>query len=523
VKSLSRRLLTTLLAAGLVLLVVGILALYAFLAMRADQRTVTREFYDSIQDSNRGFVTVIELSESGSSYLESGDPEDLARFQELLQPREDASTPEEQQARLVDAPEALREYREVRSQALAWFSRLQELVARAQAGGPQTVSTGDRAALRTAFLDLRQGYEEYIRAVTDARAVAVDRLAERTSLLFATVLAAIAAAVAAGLALYAALRTWVTTPLARLGEETRTVRSGELDHEVVVDGPPEIVALGADVEAMRRGLVEQLAEVRRAQRLLEQQADDLRRSNRDLEQFAYVASHDLQEPLRKVSSFCQMLERRYKGQLDERADQYIEFAVDGAKRMQLLINDLLAFSRVGRMSDGFVEVAMDGVLADALRNLSAAVEESGAVVTADPLPVVHGERRLLVQLLQNLIGNGIKFRGAEPPRLHVGARREGECWELSVSDNGIGIEPQYAERIFVIFQRLHPKADYDGTGIGLALCKKIVEHHAGAIWLDTDAGSGTVFRWTMPVEAPVRLPHQEEAPVGAKETAWLTT
>jgi signal transduction histidine kinase len=523
VTSLSRRLLTTLLAAGLVLLVVGGLALSAFLAMRADQRVVTRDFYTSIQDSNRGFVTVIELSEAGSAYLESGDQEDLARFQQLLQPREDASTPEEQEARLAAAPEALREFREVREQALAWFDRLQELVRLAQQSGAASVSDSDRAALRADFVQVRGGYEEYLDAVTSARAVAVDRLAQRTSLLFATVLAAIAAAVVAGLALYAALRTWVTTPLAALGAETRTVRTGDLEHEVRVDGPPEIVSLGADVEAMRRGLVEQLAEVERAQQMLEQQADDLRRSNRDLEQFAYVASHDLQEPLRKVSSFCQMLERRYKGQLDERADQYIEFAVDGAKRMQLLINDLLAFSRVGRMSDGFTEVPMDEVLADALRNLSTSVEESGAVVTSDPLPVVHGERRLLVQLLQNLIGNGIKFRGAEAPRIHVGARHEADCWELSVSDEGIGIEPQYAERIFVIFQRLHPKAEYEGTGIGLALCKKIVEHHAGTIWLDTEAGSGTVFRWTLPVEAPVRLPQQDEAPAGAKEAAWQTT
>jgi light-regulated signal transduction histidine kinase (bacteriophytochrome) len=232
---------------------------------------------------------------------------------------------------------------------------------------------------------------------------------------------------------------------------------------------------------------------------VEEQAEVLRRSNAELEQFAYVASHDLQEPLRKVASFCQLLERRYKGQLDERGEQYIEFAVDGAKRMQALINDLLAFSRVGRLTSGFADVDLSAALAQALTQLDLVLEEADAEVTSDPLPTVQGESTLLVQLFQNLIGNGVKFSGDKAPRIHVGVRRDGEFWEFCCADNGIGIEPQYQDKIFVIFQRLHGRDVYGGTGIGLAMCKKIVEYHGGRMWLDTTVTEGAMFRWTLPV------------------------
>jgi light-regulated signal transduction histidine kinase (bacteriophytochrome) len=234
-----------------------------------------------------------------------------------------------------------------------------------------------------------------------------------------------------------------------------------------------------------------------AERRLVAQARELQRSNADLEQFAYVASHDLQEPLRKVASFCQLLERRYSDQLDERGLQYLNFAVDGAKRMQVLINDLLAFSRVGR-STVLVPVDLDDALADARTALAMSISESHAIVSSDPLPTVLGDRGLLAQLLQNLVGNAIKFRSDERPTVHIGVTDEDDHWELCCSDNGIGIEPEYAERVFVIFQRLHPKEEFAGTGIGLALCKRIVEHHGGTIWLDTSVTSGTTMRWTVP-------------------------
>jgi light-regulated signal transduction histidine kinase (bacteriophytochrome) len=259
------------------------------------------------------------------------------------------------------------------------------------------------------------------------------------------------------------------------------------------------MTLARDTDAMRRRIRSELAAMEEARELLAAQAEELARSNADLEQFAYVASHDLQEPLRKVTSFCQLLQRRYHGQLDERADQYIEFAVDGAKRMQQLINDLLAFSRVGRTTDEFVEVQCDEVLDRALRNLESALEDAGAeIVRVTKLPAVAGDPSLLTALFQNVIGNAVKFRSDAPPRVEISAERSDGEWAFRVADNGIGIDEAYAERVFVIFQRLHAKERYPGTGIGLALCKKIVEFHGGRIWIDTAAPRGTAVCWTLP-------------------------
>jgi light-regulated signal transduction histidine kinase (bacteriophytochrome) len=249
---------------------------------------------------------------------------------------------------------------------------------------------------------------------------------------------------------------------------------------------------------MRLRILQELSAVQEANESLAEHAAELQRSNAELEQFAYVASHDLQEPLRKVTSFCQLLQRRYGGQLDERADQYIEFAVDGAKRMQVLINDLLAFSRVGRTGSDLSRVDGDAALARAKANLATQIEQTGAVIDAGPLPAVRAHLTLLSVVFQNLLGNALKFRGDQPPRISVTARRDGDVWSFSVSDNGIGIEPQYADRIFVIFQRLHDKAAYPGTGIGLAMCRKIIEYFGGRIWLDTEAADGTTFRFTLP-------------------------
>jgi PAS domain S-box-containing protein len=230
---------------------------------------------------------------------------------------------------------------------------------------------------------------------------------------------------------------------------------------------------------------------------LRQTAEDLTRSNRDLEQFAYVASHDLQEPLRIVAGYLQLLERRYKGKLDADADEFINFTVDGAGRMQKLINDLLAYSRVGTQGKQFVSVDCQAVLDRALANLRAAIAASGAVVTHDPLPTVTGDAGQLVQLFQNLIANAVKFRGQKPAQIHVGARRQDSHWVFSVQDNGIGIEQQYFDRIFVIFQRLHGREQYPGTGIGLAICKRIVERHGGKIWVESESGKGSTFSFVL--------------------------
>ncbi|WP_405141670.1 ATP-binding protein [Sphaerisporangium sp. NBC_01403] len=296
------------------------------------------------------------------------------------------------------------------------------------------------------------------------------------------------------------VRYIVLRPISQLTQQVRAVALGDFDRTLQVERPAELAELSGRVDAMRGRIVREWRRAAEAQRQLSDQTAELRRSNAELEQFAYVASHDLQEPLRKVASFTQMLEQRYGDQLDDRAKQYVAFAVDGAKRMQLLINDLLDLSRVGRVGGEKAPTDMRKVLDTAVGNLSAQIEDTDATVTHDELPAVFGNRVLLTQLFQNLIGNALKFRSGEPPNVHISATERGDMWEFACADNGIGVDSKYADRIFLIFQRLHPRDVYPGTGIGLALCKKIVEFHGGKIWLEdsADGRPGTTFRWTLP-------------------------
>ena len=242
----------------------------------------------------------------------------------------------------------------------------------------------------------------------------------------------------------------------------------------------------------------ELDERRRAEEKLAQYAGELRRSNAELEQFAYVASHDLQEPLRMVASFTQLLAKRYQGKLDQDADEFIGFAVDGANRMQMLINDLLAYCRVGTRGKPLEPTDCEGVLSHTLANLAAMVKETRAEVTHDPLPTVLADEVQLGQMFQNLLINALKFQGREPPKVHIYARRQGDEWIFGFQDNGIGIDPQHHERIFAIFQRLHRREDFPGTGLGLALCKKIAERHGGRIWVESEPGRGSTFYFTIP-------------------------
>ena len=316
----------------------------------------------------------------------------------------------------------------------------------------------------------------------------------------------------AAAALTLVLHNAVVRPLSRLRAASRRVVSGDFGHRIEPGGPADLRAVAADIEAMRRELVAALEDARSAQQVagrqaadLDAQAAELLRSNAELEQFAYVASHDLQEPLRKVASFCQLLEKRYGDQLDERGRQYIDFAVDGAKRLQVLINDLLTFSRVGRANEVLVRLPLDAALDTAITAVAAAVEESGAVIERpDHLPEVTGDATLLAMLWQNLISNGIKFRaaGRAPVVRITAAEQPGGMWQFCVQDNGIGIQPEFAEKVFVIFQRLHDRDAYPGTGIGLALCKRIVEHHGGEIGLEEPEGGGARVCFTLPSAAP---------------------
>lgn len=287
--------------------------------------------------------------------------------------------------------------------------------------------------------------------------------------------------------------------------ETKTFRRAK--RYLRPDGTPTWVDLSVvlvrDADDQPAYFISQMLDInvrREAEAELERRNAELQRSNSELEQFAYVASHDLSEPLRMVSGFVQLLQTRYEGRLDADADEFIGFTVDGVNRMQELINDLLAYSRVGRSEREDTPVDCNVVLETTYRALASMIDSTGADIEAEPLPIVHGERRELVQLMQNLLSNALKFGDPEMPRVHIGARRDGAFWHLHVADNGIGIEPHHADRIFKMFQRLHGHDEYPGTGIGLAICKKIVDRGGGRIWVEPNADGGSAFHFTLPAE-----------------------
>ncbi|HEY2705007.1 MAG TPA: ATP-binding protein [Candidatus Dormibacteraeota bacterium] len=311
-------------------------------------------------------------------------------------------------------------------------------------------------------------------------------------------------------------------------------RATELDGQVLPDHLPTALLTrdGRRVEVEVAGrlldtdpwepsiaICRDITQRRRDEQELARRSRELERSNAALEEFAYIASHDLQEPLRMVASYLELLERRHGERLNDEAEEFLGFAVDGARRMQALINDLLLYSRAGGQA-ALVPTDCGAVVATVLATLRPSIEDAGARVVVEPLPTVEGDRTQLAQVFQNLIANAIKFRGAQPPQIVIGAERRGEEWRFSVRDNGIGIERRHAERIFMVFKRLHPQAEYPGTGIGLAICRRVVDRHGGRIWVEPAPGGGSVFRFTLP--AAVATPTRTEAmlagyPAGAEE------
>ncbi|QLJ02093.1 CHASE3 domain-containing protein [Streptomyces sp. NEAU-sy36] len=392
-----------------------------------------------------------------------------------------------------------------------WQQRIARPISAASAQDAVKIATERATEGKTAFDSLRHALARQQAHLQTERATATQDLRQAVTLrnwMFA-VIAVVILLVAA--LVFEGLRRGITRPLSRLGTDARDVAQGRFDHSITGTGPADLRQLAADVESMRRRLLEELQFTEASRALLDEQAADLKRSNTELEQFAYVASHDLQEPLRKVSSFTQLLQRRYGGQLDEKADQYITFAVDGANRMQSLINDLLAFSRVGRQYNDHQAVDLEDLMARALDNLSVTIEETGAEITHDALPTVVGDPTQLGMLWQNLLSNAVKFRSPDrTPHIHVSAVLEDGTWHFAVSDNGIGIAPEFQEKVFVLFQRLHTKDAYPGTGIGLAMCRKVVEFHGGKIHIDRDYTLGTRVVFT--------LPAAESTPASAQRT-----
>jgi signal transduction histidine kinase len=473
---------------------------------------MTHQLVDNIQPARVSafrLQAALRDQETGiRGYLIAGDRQFLTPYYDGQHAEQSAA--EEIRRRLTQRPDLIGDLDAIEDAAASWRASYAEpVIATVLPNGKNVNSKPSAERGKAQFDHLRTLFDRQNANLSVARATAADELIHtgtwRDRVLGAMVLLFFATAALLGFL----IRDTVARPLATLAAACRRITQGSFDESISPPKRPKDVRdMAIDVENMRKRMVEELETSRSAQEQLDEQAAELRRSNAELEQFAYVASHDLQEPLRKVASFCQLLERRYGDQLDERGIEYIGFAVDGAKRMQALINDLLTFSRVGRLGTTETDVDLDTTLQAGLANLATAIEESDAqIVRPDHLPRIKGDPMLLTMLWQNLIGNAVKFRHKDrPPRVDIECApgtgsHDGE-WLISLSDNGIGIPAEFADKVFVIFQRLHGRDVYAGTGVGLALVKKIVEHHGGTIRIDTSRTEGTRFEFTLPMAEP---------------------
>jgi signal transduction histidine kinase len=489
-----RRWMAALIVVESVMLAAAIIGSVIGLSQLSDARARVVDQIDPELIEAQNLTSSLLNQETGlRGFLLAGQREFLTPFMEG-RVQQDRAVAELRRLGAVDGTPFGEDLAAVLATASAWQTTAQQMIDAPKPVDQTLVSTG-----QTQFDTLRIRLENQRAALAAVREIERETLRRSATLLAVMLGTIILLLVVLFVLLALGFQRRIAAPMLALAGEVKAA-TDDVDHRIAVnEGPHELAELARDIEDMRQRIVNEVGELRRAHELLDARTQELQRSNSDLEQFAYVASHDLQEPLRKVTSFCQLIQRRYHDQLDERGEQYIEFAVDGARRMQVLINDLLAFSRVGRRTGAFTDVAMADALTAAIGNLEPVIEETGAEVTSSDLPVVRGEISLLTAMFQNLLGNAIKFRGDEPPRIRVEAAQQDGEWTFSMTDNGIGIGAEYAERIFAIFQRLHSRDAYPGTGIGLAMTRKIIEYHGGRIWLDTGSEPGaTTFRFTLP-------------------------
>ncbi len=485
------------------------------LMTRTDQ--LSRELIDNIQPARvQAYALQAALRDQETAvrgYVITADEQFLEPYRRGQDAEKQAA--EDIRERIGAHPQLVTDLDEIELGAQTWRTSYAEPIVADIARG---AAAEDNRALtdrgKTEFDGLRALFDRQNEDLLVARTEGVEQLDFMRNWRDGLAIAMVVLFVGLAVVLTFLVRSAVTRPLDKLAAACRRITEGNFGERIVPSGPRDLRSIAMDVENMRQRIVDELEAAKSAQAALDDQTEELRRSNAELEQFAYVASHDLQEPLRKVASFCQLLEKRYGDQLDERGAEYIGFAVDGAKRMQRLINDLLTFSRVGRLGAAHTEVDLNDALETAIGNVSTSIEEADAEIIrpSKPLPIIDGDPTLLAMLWQNLIANAVKFReDGVTPRIVIECQprtdSEDAEWLFSVADNGIGIGADFADKVFVIFQRLHGRDEYSGTGIGLALCKKIVEHHGGSIRVDTTYTKGTRFLFTLPA-TPTTEPNE---------------
>ncbi len=527
--------------------VLGAMAIAA-IAAAAENRNRMQELFDEVgpmRAASYDLRHVLEHQHDSvhSFALDDGRVADLRAYRLSL--RREAALVAAIAANPAATPDILHRLSIVEQTAAQWRREAAEPAIAARIAGDMTSARtylSDGNGVR--FRDVSMATEDLQASITALRDTSAEAIKSTGLTVLVVTIVGLTFVLAAGVVLILALQRGVVRPLTDLAARVRRVADGCPDTVISATGAPELRRLGADVEAMRQQIAADLAEVEHARQelehahaLLERQATELARSNQDLEHFAFVASHDLREPLHKIASFCGLLQHRYDGQLDERAQQYIAYAVDGARRMQGLVDGLLEFSRVGRVAEPgssgpgepLTRVDLNRVVAAQVAHLNLdsglGTNAASATVRWHGLPVVRGNEVLIGRLLANLISNGVKFhRPGVAATVMVSARRVGAFWEVSCVDDGIGIGKEHADKAFAIFGRLHGRDAYPGTGMGLAIAKRIVEHHGGAIWIDTAYTAGTAVRFTLPAMATPGqtvndLPLERSAAPTAKATA----